>query len=286
MKLALVQPSRDRLDKAKNFQTVTRLLEKIRDVEIVCLPENWAGVAVFSGPELAQILSRLGSYAHRGQYTLLTGSLIVARPDYKIALGHVIGPDGAVRGYTEKIFPSNAVGERAFLKAGEHLPVFATERARFGVAICVDLFYPELIRSLAHRDISVLFNPSNIPENRVALWRSLLCARAAENTIFVAFANNTKSSYPDERPVSGHSMVVSPRGDVLFEADDTEGVYVVEIDLAQITEARKRWPYLADSRSIAKVEDDQVVRTAPLADTDQETLEGYVPPPASAGDGS
>ncbi len=261
MKIALVQPARDRFDREKNVQTVTRLLEEIRDVEIVCLPENWAGVVTFNKTDLESVLSLLGSYAQRGHYTLLTGSLIVERRDYKIALGHVIGPDGTVLGYTEKIFPSNAVGERAFLKPGERLPVFATERARFGVAICVDLFYPELIRSLAHRGISVLFNPSNIPENRIALWRSLLCARAAENTIFAVFANNTKSFYPDDRPVSGHSMVVSPRGDVLFEADDAEGVFVIEIDLAQIAEARKRWPYLADSLSIEKIEGERVVRT-------------------------
>lgn len=262
MRIALVQPARDRLDRAKNFQTVTRLLAEIRDVDLVCLPENWAGVVIFTEAELSETLTLLGRYAQKGRYTLLTGSLIVAREDSRIALGHVISPDGAVIGYTEKIFPSNAVGERAFLRFGERLPIFETPKLRFGVAICVDLFYPELIRSLAQRDIQILFNPSNIPENRIELWRSLLCARAAENTIFVAFANNTKSSYPDDRPVSGHSMVVSPRGDVLFEADDAEGVYVVDIDLTQIAEARKRWPYLADSASIEKIEGDQVVRKA------------------------
>lgn len=260
VRLALVQPARDRLDKTKNFQTVERLLKEIRDVDIVCLPENWAGVVTLSEAELAETLALLGSYAQKGRYMLLTGSLIVEHKDDKIAQGHAIGPDGAVLGYTEKIFPSNAVGERAFLRPGERFPVFITEKARVGVAICVDLFYPELIRSLAQRDISILFNPSNIPENRIGLWRSLLCARAAENTIFVAFANNTQSFYPDDRPVSGHSMVISPRGDVLFEADDAEGVYTIEIDLAQIVEARKRWPYLADSLSLEKIEGERVVR--------------------------
>ncbi|MCS6936226.1 MAG: carbon-nitrogen hydrolase family protein [Candidatus Bipolaricaulota bacterium] len=260
MKIALVQPARDRLDRAKNLQTVTRLLEQIRNVDIVCLPENWAGVVVFNEGELADVLALLGRYAQQGRYTLLTGSLIVERRDHRIALGHVISPDGAVVGYAEKIFPSNAVGERAFLRFGERLPVFSSEKARFGVAICVDLFYPELVRSLAQREIHILFNPSNIPENRIGLWRSLLCARAAENTIFVAFANNTKSFYPDDRPVSGHSMVVSPRGEVLFEAEDAEGVYTVKIDLAQIAEARQRWPYLADSLTLEKIEDERVVR--------------------------
>lgn len=260
MRIAIVQPARDRFDKAKNLQTVTRLLEQIRDVEIVCLPENWAGVIILSEAELAEVLALLGRYAQKGRYTLLTGSLIVEHKDYRIARGHVISPDGVVLGYTDKIFPSNAVGERAFLRFGERLPVFSSEKVRFGIAICVDLFYPELVRALAQRGIQILFNPSNIPENRIALWRSLLCARAAENTIFVAFANNTKSLYPDDRRVSGHSMIISPRGDVLFEADDAEGVYTVELDLAQIVETRKRWPYLADSASIEKVEGDRVVR--------------------------
>lgn len=259
--LALVQPARDRSDKEKNLQTAERLLREIPDnTDIVCFPENWAGVVKFTERELSDVLSLLGQYARRGKYTLLTGSLIVERGDHALAIGHVIGPDGTLGGYTEKIFPSQAVGERSLLRPGEHLPVFTGGKLRFGVAICVDLFYPELIRSLARRGIAVLFNPSNIPENRLALWKALLCARAAENTIFTVFANNTKSSYPDDRPVSGHSMVVSPRGDLLFEADDAEGVYVVEIDLSQITEARQRWPYLADSESIEKIDNERVVR--------------------------
>jgi predicted amidohydrolase len=48
MKIALVQPARDRFDREKNIHTVARLLQQIRDVEIVCLPENWAGVVTFS----------------------------------------------------------------------------------------------------------------------------------------------------------------------------------------------------------------------------------------------
>jgi predicted amidohydrolase len=260
IRLALVQPARDRFDREKNLQTAERLLQSVRDVDIVCFPENWAGIVKLKEAELAEILSIFSQYARTGSYTLLTGSLIVEQTNYALALGHAIGPDGTLLGYTEKIFPSHAVGERALLRPGERLPVFTVGELRFGMTICVDLFYPELVRSLAQRDVSVLFNPSNIPENRISLWRSLVCVRAAENTIFVAFTNNTQSFYPDDRPVSGHSMVASPRGDLLFETNDTEGVYTVDIDIAQIAEARRRWPYLADSESMKEIDGERVVR--------------------------
>ncbi len=192
LRLALVQTARDRLDKAKNLKDSERLLHSIRNVDIVCFPENWIGTVVMEERETVDVLRMVSRYARDGGYTALTGSFITCRDDHMMAMGHVIGPDGNIVGHTEKIFPSFAVGEREFIRPGDSLPVFEVGELRFGVAICVDLLYPEIARSLALRGAQILFNPSNIPKNRISLWRALVSTRAAENTIFVAFTNNRR----------------------------------------------------------------------------------------------
>ncbi len=260
VRLALVQTPRDRFDKAKNLKSAERLLSSIHGVDIVCFPENWLGAVVLEEREMTDVLLMFSQYARAEGYTALTGSLVMRRDDHTIAAGHVVGPDGHILGHTEKIFPSFAVGERGFIRPGGHLPLFEVNGLRLGVIICVDLFYPELARSLALRGAQILFNPSNIPKNRIPLWRALVCARAAENTVYIAFTNNTKSFYPDEREVNGHSMLATPWGDIFFEADEAEDVHIVEVDLSQIVEARKRWPYLTDIASLEDIDGDRVIR--------------------------
>lgn len=260
IRLALVQTARDRFDKTKNLRNTERLLKSIRNVDIICLPENWVGAVALEEREMEDVLLMISQYARGGGYTALAGSLIASRGDHMIASGHVIGPDGSVLGYTEKIFPSLAVNERDFIRPGERLPLFEVDGLRFGLIICVDLFYPEIARSLARRGAHILFNPSNIPSNRITLWRTLVSTRAAENTVYVAFTNNTKSCYPDDREVNGHSMLAAPWGEIIFEADAEEGVYIVELDLSQISAVRRRWPYLKDSESLQCIEGDRVIR--------------------------
>lgn len=260
IRLALVQTARDRFDKEKNLKNAERLLGGIRDVDIVCFPENWVGAVVLEDSETTYVLGMVSRYARAGSYTALSGSLVTRRDGHIIAAGHVISPNGNILGHTEKIFPSFAVGERGFIQPGEHLPIFEVNDLRFGVLICVDLFYPELARSLALRGAQILFNPSNIPKSRISLWRALVSARAAENTVYVVFTNNTKSFYPDNREVNGHSMVATPWGDILFEADEEEGAHVVGVDLSQLVEVRQRWPYIADIKSLECIDGDQVSR--------------------------
>jgi len=95
----------------------------------------------------------------------------------------------------------------------------------------------------------VVLNPASIPADRAELWRALGLARAAENTIFLAMANNTATSYSDGRPVSGGSFVAWPYGNRLTDAGPAEGLHYFSLDLAEITRVRSRWPYLEDVRA-------------------------------------
>ena len=249
-RLALVQFGRDIADKAKNVDNMFSVLSKIKNVDVVCLPEAWTGGGGFflEEKERESILLSLGQLATENNYNLLTGGLFNRRGKRIFDTCHIINRKGKVTGLYDKRFPSTAFNEREFCRSGTISPVLKVDKVRIGIMICVDAMYPELARNLALNDACIIFNPSNIPENRDELWKHVSVARAVENTVFYVFVNNTNTLYPDGRMVKGHSIVVAPDGEIILEADETENVFQIDVDLKEIEEIRKRWQYLRDIR--------------------------------------
>ena len=77
----------------------------------------------------------------------------------------------------DKYYPSSAIGERSFVKAGCRTAVFDVAGVKVGVVVCVDLMYPEVVRRLTLRGADVTLNPSSIPTDRMSLWKALGRAR-------------------------------------------------------------------------------------------------------------
>jgi len=226
-------------------------LSEIKNVDIICLPEAWTGRGLFlEGKECESLLASLCQLAAKNGYNLLTGGLFNRRGEKIFDTCHVISREGKVIGYYDKRFPSAAFNEREFTSPGNISPVFKVDNVNIGILICVDALYPELARSLALNNAHIIFNPSNIPQNRSELWRHVSVTRAAENTVFYVFVNNTNTLYPDGRIVKGHSIVASPDGEVILEAGEEEKVFQTELDLNQIDRIRKRWRYLNDIRQL------------------------------------
>jgi len=251
LRVSLVQFARGTVDKSKNVDRMFSTLSKTKDTDIVCLPEAWIGRGIFlEEKEHKSLLSSLGEIAAKNSYILLTGGLFAYRGKKIFDSCHVINRDGNVIGFYDKHFPSAAFGEREICSSGKALPVFVVDNVKIGVVVCVDALYPELTRSLALNDARIIFNPSNIPENRNELWKHVSITRAVENTVFYVFVNNTNTLYPDGRGVKGHSVVVAPDGEVILEANEEEKVFQSELKLDQIDRIRNRWQYLNDIRQL------------------------------------
>ena len=248
VRVSLVQFARERLEKERNFERMVDILKGMERSDVVCLPENWVGAIVLDEGETESIISTLRRITSEKKFNLLTGGAYVRRGDEVFDSCFAIDKEGKVLGFCDKIFPSKPIGEREFLSKGETPSVFELEGLKVGVAICVDAVYPEVSRTLASRGAEIIFNPSSIPEDRLEMWRHLGVARAIENGVFYAFLNNTATHYSDGRRVTGHSFVVSPEGEMIFEADEREQVISCELDLDRIGEVRSRWPFLADVR--------------------------------------
>ena len=79
-------------------------------------------------------------------------------------------------------------------------------------------------------------------DRKVEHWRTLLRARAIENTVWVIGVGQPGPRY------TGHSMVVAPDGDIVAEADEREPCSTLSIDRAAVADVRRTNPSLVNRR--------------------------------------
>lgn len=105
---------------------------------------------------------------------------------------------------------------------------------------CHDLRLPEVSRTLAGLGVDVALVP--VEWVRGALeehhWRTLLAARAIENTFFVAAAD-----HPPPLGV-GQSVIIDPQGVTLAQVGTAIDVTVAQVDPAAIARVRRVNPAL------------------------------------------
>jgi predicted amidohydrolase len=114
-----------------------------------------------------------------------------------------------------------------------------------GLMTCYDLRFPELARLLTEQGAEMLVVPAAwvAGPGKVDHWRTLTKARAIENTVYVAAAAQPGPRY------TGHSLVVSPSGEVCAEeAGDGEAVVEARIERSVLEETRARNPSLSNRR--------------------------------------
>ena len=119
---------------------------------------------------------------------------------------------------------------------------------RLGMTVCYDLRFPRLYRDLAQAGAEVLTVPSafTVPTGE-AHWHVLLRARAIETGAYVlapAQSGVHAAATGPQRRTYGHSLAVSPWGEVLADAGEAVGVTFVEIDPAEVARARGMVPSL------------------------------------------
>jgi len=113
-----------------------------------------------------------------------------------------------------------------------------------GLMTCYDLRFPEQARALVDAGADVLVVPSAwvAGERKVDHWRTLVRARAIENTAYVVAVGQPGPRY------TGHSMVVDPLGDVLAEGGDEATTLHVTLHRDVVEQARVTNPSLANRR--------------------------------------
>ena len=232
--------------------------------ELVCLPEYCGGLksenGLFAPPTAPEarhpVLDALRGFAADAGVWMLIGSIAVDGPgDRLVNRGYVIDEGGDIRARYDKIFlfdvdlsPTQQYRESAVVAPGEEAVVVDTPWGRLGMTICYDLRFPQLYRDLAQAGAEILAVPAAFTRvTGEAHWHVLNRARAIENGAVVV-APCAVGAVPGGGAAYGHSLVVSPWGEVLADGGDGVGFVVTTVDVESVASARGRIPSLRHDR--------------------------------------
>lgn len=135
------------------------------------------------------------------------------------------------------------------LTAGDKITTFDTEFGKMGLCICYDFRFPELARLMVMDGAQIIvvpaaFNMTTGP----AHWEILFRTRALDNQVYVlgtAPARDASSGYTSW----GHTIAVSPWGDIMKQLDEKEGYMILNLDLERVGKVRQELPLLKHRRT-------------------------------------
>lgn len=215
--------------------------------------QNEADDITFAGLREAAI--RHDVWLSIGSLALKTGD-----PDGRFAnRSFLIDPAGQIIARYDKIHMfdvtvshTETYRESAGYRPGERAVVADTPFAKIGLSICYDVRFAYLYRALAQAGAEVLLVPSAFsPVTGAAHWEPLLRARAIETGCYVLAAAQTGTHAAQAgkpRQTYGHSIAISPWGEVLVDMGAEPGIALVDLDPREVAQSRKRIAALSHDR--------------------------------------
>ncbi len=193
---------------------------------------------------------------------LLLGSIGVKTTDADGRFANrsfLISPEGEVVAWYDKIHmfdvdvsETETYRESAGYRPGTRAVLADAGFAKIGMTVCYDLRFARLYRTLAHAGAQILTVPAAFsPVTGAAHWEPILRTRAIETGCFglaPAQCGTHAATAGKQRSTHGHSLAIAPWGEVLLDAGTDPGIYMVDLDLSRVDDARRRVPSLTHDR--------------------------------------
>jgi len=236
-------------DPAENLAEIGRLARAAADqgAGLVVLPEYASYFDRRPGPSfvahaepldgpfvagLAALADALGLALVAG---LVETSTVPGR--FRNTLVAVLPGAGLVAHYPKlHLYQSFGGDESDWIEPGEITapPTFAWGGFTVGLETCYDIRFPEVTRRLVDAGADLVLVPAAwVPgPHKVDHWRTLVTARAIEDTVYLVGSGQTGPAG------IGTSLVVDPMGIPLVELGVEPGLAIAELDPARIAEVR------------------------------------------------
>jgi len=261
-------------DVGDNFRIIDRHLETLieesahDDEHIVVLPEC---CLFFGGKDQQQLAlakesdqlayqnlfvstlqEQLSRLAKRYQVYLVAGSipLLSSNADKFTNTCCVFSPEGDLLTQYDKIHlfdvdvqdSEKQYRESRYTQSGSEIVSTTAAGVNLGLSICYDLRFPELYRSLTTLGADVITVPSAFTAvTGKAHWQALLQARAIENQVYIIAAGQ-QGVHENGRETWGHSMIISPWGEILACLEEGVGSISVDFSRQALEKVRKAIP--------------------------------------------
>jgi len=222
--------------KEDNREKVRKTFED-KEFEIMVLPELFSTGYFFRDPQEALEMSEeipegettdfLIELANKHQAYII-GGVAEKGEDKPYSSAVVVGPEGYI-GHHRKI---NLTGfEQEIFAPGKGINIFNLGEIKIGLAICYDLWFPELTRIFLHHGVQLICHPANFggPMSPV-----IARARAIENVMNIVTANRvgTEKGPDGDETFRGESLIVGPSGKILARAERGEEIVIKDIKIS------------------------------------------------------
>ena len=259
IKLALAQISSKRENKEANLQKIEALTFKAKEqgADLAIFPEMsltgyvvrdqfYESAETIPGPTVERVealAKKTGMHVIFGMPELSGKTRATV---FNTAV--FVGPEGLIGKYRKMYLPTHSVfEEKRYFRPGYQTAAFQTDLGNVGLCICYDLFFPEVLRLTRLKGAQLIVCISASPSVRRSYFEILTCARAIENTAYLAYVN--LAGVEDGLQFWGGSRLVSPTGDVLAKGKyDEEDFVTCEVDYSDLRTAETFIPTLKDLR--------------------------------------
>ena len=260
MKVACIQLSSGE-DYLKNFKNIIKYIHEAIDKnsDLIITPETSSIITNDKKKLYANtytmkkdpLIKEIKKISKKFKKWILIGSLSIKDGKKFRNRSIMINPSGKVEKYYDKISMFDVKlnnkethNESKTFKPGSKIVSVNLPWGRMGLTICFDLRFPEIYRNLSKKNLNFISVPSAFTKiTGQKHWLTLLKARAIENFCYI-FAPNQTGKDTNKRETYGHSVIISPDGNILKIKKSGTGVICKKINPKISMDLRKVIPSL------------------------------------------
>ncbi len=268
IKLSAIQLS-SRPDVGRNLDVICELLAQLTKninpieniIHLVVLPECCLYFGGKDSEQLAlasmsfledKLRKTLSSLAKKYQVYLVAGTIpLLVKSGKKFTnTSCLFSPDGEMLDQYDKIHlfdvkvkdNEKSYCESRYTQAGKSPVLVKIPELNVGLSVCFDVRFPSLYQKLTELGANVITIPSAFTKvTGKAHWQTLLKARAIENQVYIIAAAQA-GIHENGRETWGHSMIISPWGEILSCLECGEGYISADYDAKMLLEIRQSMP--------------------------------------------